>query len=175
MSGARKTRQSDERPRAGTEPWNLSPEGLQAWRRELAEEQRLAPWRQAVWSIEEGKTEALCELARLLREGDAVPDFVMPILAELIDPQFDTLDIKLVPKRTEAFARLKGKEIKERQTAEQIEAEIEQTKCSLDAAIGKITPGQKRTAERILKRVRHKRVQIKKLLGRFAPTDKKSS
>jgi hypothetical protein len=144
------------------------------WSRALDEERRLAPWRQVIWMIEAGEKpkEALRELAKLLRQGGPIPDFAAPVLAELIDPQHGILDIKLAPKRTGAFGRLKHKESKECDLVEAIEAEMNATGCTQEAAIEKIAPSQQRTAERILKAVRQRRKQIQELLGPFGAAKK---
>jgi hypothetical protein len=149
----------------------MSADNDDAWSRGLDEERKLAPWRRVIWRIEEvtkpkEAKEALRELAKLLRQGDEVPRFAYLVLAELIDPQHEILDIKLVPELTSAFGRLKHKEIEESDLVGKIEAEMKATGCTQEEAIEKIAPSRS-TGHRALKAARERQKQIDELLAKF--------
>jgi hypothetical protein len=115
-----------------------------------------------------GRKKRYAKLQNYYGKAGHVPPFAQMVLAELIDPQRRTLNIKLVAKRTGAFARLKAKEADEWALAEKIEAEIARTGCPQEAAIEKIAPRSREPTYRVLRIVRERREKIEKFLAPFA-------
>jgi hypothetical protein len=90
-------------------------------------------------------------------------------IAEMLDPQRDRLNFRLIPKKTNQrnkYFKIMNDEI---DLSIAVQAVMEAEKINKTKAISKIAPGRERQANRAIAAVRKRRAH----LLRFVPTDKK--